>query len=129
MNVETALIEVGDKPLSQCPYSSRLMTIFHLVKDKDVIITKETTGQEALTTLYQLSDAGVRERILQMEIGVVRARDGYKTVLLVMSASVAAIGVLLTVAEVTSEEGVTNNEALTSVIQNTFDIIKVLVGG
>lgn len=129
MNVETALIEVADAPLRKSPYSGRIIAIVNAYsrRDTDKQITRDTTGQEVLTILYHFPDESVKERILTTDIGVVRSRDSYKTVLLVLSGALAIIGIILTVAELGTEDGVTNIALITTIVENLFGLAEEVV--
>ena len=129
MNIETALIEVADAPLRKSPYSGRIIAIVNAYsrRDTDKQITRDTTGQEVLTILYHFPDESVKERILTTDIGVVRSRDSYKTVLLVLSGALAIIGIILTVAELGTEDGVTNIALITTIVENLFGLAEEVV--
>lgn len=129
MNIETALIEVADAPLRKSPYSGRIIAIVNAYsrRDTDTQITRDTTGQEVLSILYHFPDESVKERILTTDIGVVRSRDSYKTVLLVLSGALAIIGVILTVAELGTEDGVTNIALITTIVENLFGLAEEVV--
>lgn len=127
MNVEAALIELGEKPLRRSPYSSTLLLILNAYLPGDNPVSPESTGQEILSKVYQLPDTKLQERLMERPLGEVRGRDSYRTVLLVLSGFMGIIGIALAISEIVSPQGTLSGDALNKIIDGSFSIIKLLL--
>jgi len=124
MNVEAALIELGDKPLRRSPYSSTLLLVLNAYLPGNNSVSRETTGQEVLSLVYQLPDTSLQERLLEREVGQVRGRDSYRTVLLAVSGLMGIFGVALAVAEIVTPKSTGVSELINGIIGNTLAVFK-----
>lgn len=95
MNVEEALIDLGDRPLQKSPYSKVLKAMLNALIPTEEKVTLDRTGQDILTDIYSLQDDELREKILQKSVGSVRDNDVYRSTLLVVSGLIG-LGVIVT---------------------------------
>lgn len=124
MNVEAALIELGDNPLRRSPYSNTLLLVLNAYLPGNNIVSRETSGQETLSLIYQLPDTALQERLLEREVGQVRGRDSYRTALLVISGLMGVSGVALAITEIVTPDSTGVSELITGLIINTIDVFK-----
>jgi len=131
MNVEQALIELGESPLKESPYSNTILVIANAFLPDGVTVTAQTTGRALLTRIYRLKDDNVRERILARELNPIRSRDSYRTVMLAAAGVIGVIGILLAFDEMTREMGEAPGPGI-QVLQNFFSgllgVAKALLG-
>jgi len=131
MNVEQALIELGESPLKESPYSNTILVIANAFLPDDGTVTAQTTGRALLTKIYRLKDENVQERILARELNPIRSRDSYRTAMLAAASVIGVIGILLAFDEMTREMGEAPGPGI-QVLQNFFSgllgVAKVLLG-
>jgi hypothetical protein len=101
MNVEEALIDLGDKPLYKSTYSKVLKAMLNALIPTDTTITMNHTGQELLTEVYQISDPELQEKILEKSVGSVRNSDMYRSSILTLSGMIGLGVIVLTLMELT----------------------------
>lgn len=99
MNVEEALIELGDRPLYKSPYSRVMNVVLKALIPGEGIVTSTRTGQELLAEIYQIKDLELQEKILQKNIGTIRNNDAYKSAILSLSSLIAMGVIVLTLLE------------------------------
>ncbi len=124
MNVEDALIELGDQPLRRSPYSSTLLMVLNAYLPGDQPISREVTGQEILSKVYQLPDVQLQERLMEREVGQLRGRDSYRTVLLVFSGVLGVLGIILAIAEIVSPQSTGASDTWDRVVDGGFYVLK-----
>ena len=101
MNVEEALIDLGDQPLHKSDYSKVLRAMLNALVPTDKTYTVNHTGQELLADIYQINDRELQERILQKQVGSVRNSDTYRSAVLTLSGLIGVGVILLTLLELT----------------------------
>lgn len=102
IQIEEELIELGPRPLRNSSYSTVLLAVLNAYLPTRLHLKPETSGQQALTAIYQLHDETLQERILSKRVGSVRNLDSYRTALLVLSGLLTSGVVLFAIWETVS---------------------------
>lgn len=131
MNLEEALINMGDQPLSSSPYFKTIQAVINsLISNPDQQVTPDMPGHRVLGMVYQHPDASLQTRILTRQLGVVRGTDRYRHLVLGFSSILGLLAVGLAGVEVFSEDPVNNggSQVLIEIIHGFFEVIKLVVG-
>lgn len=99
MNVEEALIDLGDKPLHKSRYSRVLKAMLTALVPTDQEISMNHTGDELLTMIYKTNGVSLQDKILQKQVGTMRNSDTYRSTVLSASVLIGVSVVLIALFE------------------------------
>lgn len=131
MNIEEALIDLGDQPLSKSPYAKTVMTLTNsLLMASGQTITLDMPGHQVLSLIYQHTDSTLQSRILHRELRAIRSTDRYRHLILGFSIVIAVLAVGLASAEVFSDAPVNDghNQVMIELIHGMFEVLKLILG-
>jgi hypothetical protein len=135
VNTREALVRLGDRPIKHSPISKSLVASLnaHLEPTDQDCITLDTPGDEALTRVYRHPN---RERILTEEWGVIRDRDSFRLLLILVAVGLTLLVFSLAVIEVYGSvrgspgRGVELLDQITSILQAIGSgVVFILSGG
>lgn len=131
MTLEEALIDLGDDPLSKSPFSKTIRAFVNasLGSDAAAPITFDMPGSSVLSTVYQVQDTVKQERMLAKPLGVVRGKDSYKTLMLIIAALLVFIGVTVSTAEIMDDTPLSHNygEIILELVKGSFGLLEHLI--
>lgn len=128
MTLEEALISIGDRPITNSPYSQAIQSIVMAsLGKKGDNVTKETPGYVVLRYIYAMTNHEKRDRLLSRKLGAVRSTDVYKQAVLFGAAILVFIAIVIAFIEVTSEAPISDGyvDILKTVVQGVFDLLRL----